>query len=289
MKIEYINRDNEFHRAAYFNFLSSVFPSVDFKIWYEKGYWSNNYKPVSIFQEEEIISNVGISEMDILVNGINRKGIQLGAVGTLKQYRNKGYSRALMEYVLNNYNKNNDLVFLFANDNVLDFYPKFGFTRFNQYIYKINSAVFDFGSIKFRKMNFNDHRDYKILVDLLKFRRPVTEIFGAVNYDFISMWHILNFYLDKLYYSEKFEAIFIFEENEDTLDIYEIISKNLFDINEILAPSTKIGKEIRLYFPPDKYHFSFESKELYNESPLFISENINFRSENIKFPELAVT
>lgn len=53
--------------------------------------------------------------------------LSLGAVATKKEYRGKGYIRVLMEHIINKYN--NIPMYLFANDSVVDFYPRFGFTR----------------------------------------------------------------------------------------------------------------------------------------------------------------
>ena len=98
-------RDNELLRNEYYNFISKIFPSADFKEWYSKGFWTDKFNPISIIKDGKLISNVSATLMNIIVEGRNVRGIQIGAVGTLPEFRNQGLSRLLMEYVIEKYNQ----------------------------------------------------------------------------------------------------------------------------------------------------------------------------------------
>lgn len=52
---------------------------------------------------------------------------------TAPAYRNRGLSRRLMEAVLSDWRTQCDGIYLYANDTVLDFYPKFGFLKAEEY------------------------------------------------------------------------------------------------------------------------------------------------------------
>lgn len=52
---------------------------------------------------------------------------------THPEYRKRGLSKRLMNKVLEEYENKYDFMFLFANHNVLDFYPKFGSKSINEY------------------------------------------------------------------------------------------------------------------------------------------------------------
>lgn len=54
------------------------------------------------------------------------------------EYRNKGISRKLMDKVLQDWKDKCDAIYLYANDSVLDFYPKFGFIKAKEYQYSKN-------------------------------------------------------------------------------------------------------------------------------------------------------
>ncbi|GIO00553.1 hypothetical protein J5TS2_12210 [Brevibacillus halotolerans] len=51
---------------------------------------------------------------------------------THPDYRNKGLSGKLMHYIIDKYEKECDFIYLFANETVLDFYPKFGFEKLQE-------------------------------------------------------------------------------------------------------------------------------------------------------------
>ena len=52
---------------------------------------------------------------------------------TEQEYRHQGLSRVLPERVLTEWQSKCDLIYLFVNDEVLDFYPKFVFRPIVEY------------------------------------------------------------------------------------------------------------------------------------------------------------
>ena len=276
-------------RNEYFNFILKVFPSADFTKWHNKGFWTDNYISYSILESGKIISNVSVSLMDVIVSNKAYKAIQLGAVGTIPEYRSRGLSRIIMEYVLNKYMKKVDLFFLFANKNVLEFYPKFGFKKLQEKIfsYDLKEVKSNYSA---RKLNLNTLADYNLLLNLINDRKVLTKIFGADNYGFITIWHIFNTYADNLHYLEEENCIVIKTESENVLNIREIICKQLFDFESVLTKvieSESITK-INYYFPPDQIKFTYDNVVDY-ESYLFVRGKIEFDSIMPKFPETAHT
>ena len=121
----------------------------------------------------------------ILSNDKILKGIQIGAVGTIPEYQNRGLSRYLMEYVIDKYDPVSDIIFLFANETVLDFYPKFGFKPHQEFIFKSSSDLPkpDYSA---RKLKLTDKRDLEIINKILSKRLDLTKLFSAKDYDFIT-------------------------------------------------------------------------------------------------------
>ena len=128
-------RDNEMLRKS-FNALAMKTYGLDFEDWYQNGYWGEAYTPYSIVEEGKIVANVSVNTMDFILDGSRKHVIQLGTVMTDEAYRKKGYSRMLMEEVEKDYAGKTEGIYLFANDSVLDFYPKFGFERAFEYGYE---------------------------------------------------------------------------------------------------------------------------------------------------------
>ena len=283
-------RDDNDLRNAFFNFVPKVFSGADFKTWYLKGYWADHYIPHSIIREDKIIANVSISKMKILISGKKVRGIQFGTVGTLAKYQNQGMSRLLMTHVLNKYKDSTDIFFLFANDSVLDFYPKFGFKRYHEAIFIANSTV-PSPNYSARRLNIQHQADFRLLKDLIQKRQVLTKLFGALDYDFITMWHVLNVFPKNLYYLEPEKAILIASEDRDTLHIWDIISQQPFELSPAIAKiiQTNRIKNINYYFPPDQIAFRFDKVIPSNDSPLFIRGDFPLKHKYFKFPVTAQT
>jgi len=282
-------RDNENLRKEYFIFLSKVFPRANFVEWYQKGFWTKNYIPFSIIQSNKIVSNVSATFMDIVIKGKNYKAIQLGAVGTIPEYRNQGLSRIMMDYVLNKYKGEVDLFLLFANNEVLKFYPRFGFRNINEKVFSSNSVLSN-KKYSARKLNIKDQEDYHLLLDLLKERNILTKILGCRNYGFITMWHVLNYYANNLFYLKEEDAIVIKTENDETLHILDIIYRKLFNVQTALSKVVESDRIdiIQYYFPPDQLKYGYDKIEN-DSSYLFIRGEIELEGELLKFPETAHT
>lgn len=282
-------RNDDILRGKFHDFISEVFPSINFKEWYDKGFWTENYIPYSIIEQDKIVSSLCCALVDAVVDGEKFKALQIGAVGTLPEFRNRGLSRQLMELVLNEYKNKIDLFLLFANDSVMDFYPKFGFRNINEsgFVAENNLPAPQFIA---RKLNLEDEKDYSTILNLVNNRTVLTKNFGAENYGFISMWHIINLYRDNLYYLEDKNALFIISSEDGTLHVLDVISENPIDLDSALPnlmPADDV-KAVKYYFPPDQYHFSYD-KVTSDLTRLFIKCNIEIDSDYFRFPLTAIT
>lgn len=283
-------RDNKKLRNKFYNYVDVVFPSANFKIWHDKGFWQDEYIPFSIIKNDKIISNVSITKMKILINGVSVNGIQFGTVGTIPAHRNKGYSRILMEYVLNKFQSSTDIFLLFANDSVLNFYPKFGFENYSESIFISNTNI-PKPQIGSRKLNINDSSDFTLIKKLLKSRLPLTRIFGATDYDFITFWHILNMYSNNLFYLEEDEVIVIKTEDNNRVHIWDVIFMKPLNLSSVIPKIIENHdlRSIRYYFPPDQLEFDYDEIEEDTDSPFFIRGNFDLQNSNFKFPVTAQT
>jgi ribosomal protein S18 acetylase RimI-like enzyme len=282
-------RDNDLHRNYFFQFISKVFPSISFVEWYEKRFWTENYIPFSIIDSNKIIASASVSLMDILINGKQHKAAQIGAVGTLPEFRKQGLSRQLMNHIIEVYKEKVDFFFLYANDSVLNFYPKFGFKSIKENIFIAEIEKRNHKSHA-RKLDITNSDDYSLLLNLINNRLPITKLFGAEKYDFVTMWHILNIYRDNLYFLEEENAVIIKEEKNDTLHIYEVIHTIQFDLQSALPKIVESDsiKTVQYYFPPDQLKYEY-SKVIDEDTKLFMLGNVDLREKTFRFPTTAVT
>ncbi|UVI29193.1 GNAT family N-acetyltransferase [Paenibacillus spongiae] len=151
-------KDQDEYRSS-FNQLAQLVFGIDFEAWYRKGCWDDRYIGHSIVSGDQIIANVSVSKMDLTVNGAARRAIQIGTVMTHPDHRGKGLANQLMKYVLETYESACDLLFLFGNSSVLDFYPKFGFTAVPEFEFYMDIAVHSGNGSLMRKLDVSQEED----------------------------------------------------------------------------------------------------------------------------------
>ncbi|WP_367898048.1 GNAT family N-acetyltransferase [Leptospira sp. WS58.C1] len=285
-------RDRSDLREKYFEFTPQALYGADFRPWFEKGGWSEKYHPNSLIDPEgKILSNVSVMEMDVLLLGDRRSAIQLGAVGTLPDYRKQGLSAKLIRTVLEKYS--NSLVFLFANDSVTDFYPKFGFRKVEEIWFRAAypESILGKGKKKhYRILNPNFAQDVEILKRISSFSLPTTEIFGAMGYGSILLFYFLAGESFQFLYDDSENSILVIGREDKTLWIYDVLCDRRPDLEKLLASlGIPEAAEIRFGFSPEKFDIRCEKFEAPFESPLFVKGEFPVPEKCFKFPILAQT
>ncbi|XDD49366.1 GNAT family N-acetyltransferase [Leptospira sp. WS92.C1] len=200
-------------RENFFQFTPKALYGADFRLWYELGFWRDFYIPYSLFDKNEMISNVSVCEMRILLNGEKFNAVQLATVGTLPKFRNRGLSRRLMNQVLQDYDKHSAFFFLFGNEDVLDFYPKWGFRKVEEFcfVWKKPSQFFSTrASLVYRALNWFQKSNRDLFDRYATMSLPVTNRFGVVNYGPILAFYGLYAYPNDFYHFPELDAIIVF-------------------------------------------------------------------------------
>lgn len=128
-------KNNEVLRKSFFELAVNTF-EINFEDWYQQGYWGERYIPYSYVDGDQVIANVSVNILELIIHGEKKKAIQIGTVMTHPDYRGKGLSTRLMNKVLAEYENKYDYMYLFANESVLDFYPKFGFKPVEEHLFQ---------------------------------------------------------------------------------------------------------------------------------------------------------
>jgi len=283
-------RDNEQLRNEFFLFTKKVFPSIGFDEWYRRGFWKVEYVPYSIVEDGRIASNVSMSRMTILVDGVPVRGAQVGTVGTLPEYRGRGYSRILMEHVLGKYESETDFIFLFANETVLDFYPKFGFEA-REEVNFVSKSDIPRSAYAARRLDIGSESDFAIIARLVEGRRDLTRLFGARSYGFITLWHVLNIFPRHLLYLPESDIIIIASEAQGCLHVWDVIYGEPFEIFSVLLRIIERNDitSIMYHFPPDVLNFDYDETEVDTDSGLFVRGSFGLKGRQFKFPVTAQT
>ena len=191
---------------------------------------------------------------------------------------------------MDKYRDSTDFFFLFANDTVVDFYPKFGFEKHSEVIFKSTSNI-PRANYSARKLDINSEADMAIVLRLLKNRIVLSELFGASDYSFVSLWHILNLHPQNLQYLEDEDILFIVSEKKGALNVWDIVHTRPFEISSTIPKviSSDNLESISYYFSPDKINFDYDMVETRDDSPLFVLGDFPVKDRNFKFPSTAET
>lgn len=238
-----------------FNELAKQVFEVDFKEWYDKGCWNDNYICYSYVDGDQVIANASVNKMVVISNGKEYKAIQLGTVMTHPDYRHQGLAAKLMNHIIEKYEKDYDFIYLFANDTVLDFYPKFGFEQVQESSFSLKTSDLKKQVAKksvLRKLDVNNQADFELMKEFAAERIPVSSILGVKNNEHLLMFYFILAFNDAIYYIEEDDVIVICKQEDNQLHIFDIISKKRVEIdtilNRIVSADTKI---INFYFTPN--------------------------------------
>ena len=226
--------------------------------------------------------------MDFNILGEQKRYIQMGTVMTDKNYRNQGLSKFLIEYILNEWKEKCDLIYLFANSTVLDFYPKLGFTRIKEYeFFKKTKSK----ETNFKKLNMDVQIDREKLYDYAR----NTQVFGKLsmqeNADLV-MFYCISIFKECVYYLEFLDVIAIAKVYHNQLHLLDVFSKKNVDLDDIInALCDNHIDSVLLGFTP-KNCISYEAREInevLKDEVLFVqnSKTSLFDNNQLMFPLLS--
>lgn len=280
-------KDNEIFRES-FNLLTEQVYGFNFKDWYDAGYWQERYIPYSLADGDKIVANVSVNVIDFIVLGEKQTYVQIGTVMTDADYRGLGLSRFLMEKVLEEWESKVDLIYLFANDSVLDFYPKFGFEEYHEYQYSAHVSKKDCDS-KVRKLDMSNVKNQELVYEIVQQTVPFSRISMTDNAELV-MFYCTSFMAEQVYYIEDEDVVVIYELEEDILFLYDVFSQNTVELDHIIQAiaSDQTKKVVFGFTPIDSSNYEkYLLKE--EDTTLFIKagKKSPFELEDLMFPVLS--
>ena len=268
------------------NKLTNATFGFDFENWYANGYWNENYIPYSTLVNGEVVANVSVNIMNFNVNGEKKFYIQLGTVMTDENYRNKGFIRVLMNKVEKDYGDKVDGMFLFANDEVVEFYPKFGFVKANESQYVKNVDLKN--DMTAEKITMNDKNAWDSLKAIID-SSAVNCAFEMVENSDLILFYITSFMQESVYYIKSLDTYVIADVDGDELLIYNILAKDVIDINDVINAFGKEIKNVKSGFTPLNVEGFTKTELVEDDTTLFVKGAgfHNFSNEDKMFPLLS--
>ncbi|MBF2500129.1 GNAT family N-acetyltransferase [Listeria seeligeri] len=277
-------KDNELYRKTFNDLAESTF-DINFEEWYKHGFWNDKYVCYSYLDKNKVIANVSINKMDLIYQGNDYRALQIGTVMTHPDYRNQGLAQELINHVISKYEQDYDFFYLFANDTVLDFYPKFGFERVQESSFTVDATSLKKRNYKIKKLNPDDESDFQLISRIVSNRVPLSSILDVKNSEDLLMFYLLIALRDAIYYIEELDAIVLYEQEEEDLYVLDIISTKKLDIVEVLGfLANKKIETIHVSFTPEKNKYIDAAYIIETEDMLFIRPNLFTADPYFLFP-----
>jgi hypothetical protein len=226
--------------------------------------------------------------MRLVVGGRELRGVQLGAVGCLPEQRGRGLMRQLLDRVLEEMTPQADLLMLFANEEVLDFYPRFGFRPVPESTFEVSLAARP-ATDPAPRLDLADAHERAAWLGARAVAPSPCERFGALDYGAIALWHATNFYSHCVRSLGEQGAWVVAQQKDDLLTVLDVAAVGAFDLVAAIprlidAPISRV----RFGFSPERF-FSQARASPDTESGLFVRGEVALPESALRFPALAQT
>lgn len=205
---------------------------------------------------------------------------------TKETYRDQGLSRRLIEEILKDYQGKVDMIFLFTNETVLEFYPKFGFSRVMEDSYLLNVSDNKGQLDQWQLVNSSDNQ--VAIKEKLSKRFFDEDLLHTLDSQALELFYYSTACKELVYFNQLADVYMIFEIEGDMLHIYDMLG--IYDVHLLdLVNSLPLKEvsEVVFHFPINTrlYPEIVVKKEVNDEDVLFVLGDI-FDVKNIKIPLL---
>lgn len=241
-----------------FNALAEKTFGLNFENWYQNSYWTDHYDPYSIVIDGKVVANVSVNKTDMVIGGERKHLIQLGTVMTEESYRNQGLIRRIMAEIEKDCGAA-DGIYLFGGDNVLQFYPKFGFAPGKEYRYSKTVTPSDREDVENVPMDVASNRER---LEQAMAQSCLHSACQMTDNPELIFFYVSQFMCDCVYYSKHLDAWIIAEREGEELLIHNIFSPNPVTPEQAAAAFGGICKVVLGFAPLNAEGFE---KEDYHE------------------------
>ena len=240
-----------------FNELTRNTFGFDFTGWHAAGHFSDMYVPHVVLDKEKVVSNVSVNRMQFDMGGVIKNYIQIGTVMTDDEYRGRGLNRKIMESIMQEYAGKVDGIYLFGNDSVLEYYPKFGFVPCEEYEYYFaydnNTDVIPYDM---EKVDMADEAQAKRVYAVMENYSATPDVpnendamYMSENLGLYHFW-MDSEYRDNIYYLPECGVYVVAAVDNEKLNLYQIIGKEKADVKRIAKSFGEGFSEVALGYTP---------------------------------------
>ena len=284
MKIMKHYQGNETLRHSFQELAQATF-GLDFENWYQMVFWGDDYVPYSVIEDDRVVANVSLNRTDMIISGQRKRLYQLGTVMTAERYRNRGYIRAIMEEIEKDI-QDADGVYLFANDSVLEFYPKFGFASEKEFVY--TKTLSQSGPCRMENIPMDISENQAKLCQAIE-ENALPAACRMIGNPGLIFFYVVQFMRDCVYYDRILDAWAIGQLEDGELVLHNVFSARDISLEGVLQAFGSGVKSVILGFTPSDTE-GFTCRELKEENCTFFVKGEAFRDfakKKLRIPSLS--
>ena len=285
MNIIHGYRNDKALRDSFNALAEQTFEGLNFEGWYQNGFWGDNYDPHSIVIDGRVVSNVSVNRTDFVIGGRRYKILQLGTVMTAPEYRGRGYGRAIMEYIEKEY-ADADGVYLFGNDSVVEYYPRFGFRPGREMEYR--KTVSQTGKNKAVQVKMDNSAAWARLTGAME-KSTFREGCPMVDNPGLIFFYVSQFMQEAVWYLPALDAWVVAELEEGTLTIHNVFADASVSVENVIRAFGSEVKNVVLGFAPEAAE-GWQINELREEDCNFFVKGVvfeEFEARKLRIPSLS--
>lgn len=300
-------RDHEISRNSFMELAEAVF-GLSFRSWYENGFWTDRYIPYALTDGDRVVANASVNIIDTVWRGEKKRYIQIGTVMTHPDYRGQGLMREIMENILGDWKDHCDGIYLYANDSVVDFYPKFGFEKAQEYgrcmegvrvrpsgqkgteasaLDGVQSETES--SALWTKLDMGTSEARELLKRFYRKSNPYSALPMVDNYGLL-MFYCADFMKECVYYSPKLNAVCVASQEQNTVCLSDVFGDPACSLRELAGVLPFENYDVVTFgFTPKDTEGCICEKLVEEDTTLFVfrdKENV-FGEAKVRMPELS--
>ncbi|TCP58291.1 ADP-ribose pyrophosphatase YjhB (NUDIX family) [Tumebacillus sp. BK434] len=234
-----------------------------------KGFWDPTYRPLSYFAGEQAVANVSLFDFPLTLQGKSVRAAGVQSVMSHPDYRGKGLIRQLIAELLNRYEQEYELMFLYAREHAI--YEKFGFRLVAQSHFVCENVPRSArASSAPRGLNVNVEWDSRLLKDLFANRRPVSNVMGPETHMSSFFFATLAAPEIKIAYLPDHHAAVAYTVRDGTLHLYDVIGAQIPSLANLLAGLALEVQRVEIYFTPDLLDIEYTALEPTTDAKLMV-------------------
>ncbi|WP_314208401.1 GNAT family N-acetyltransferase [Vagococcus salmoninarum] len=261
---------------------------LDFTTWSAGGFWQSEYLPYGFIAENEVVANASLNKMTLVIADQEYQAIQIGTVMTKASHRNQGLAKQLIQEIIKDYQGSVDLIYLFANETVLDFYPKLGFQGVSEFQGKLFLAETQLKRTpsELIQLDPNKTEDLECVFKVAKNRQMISQNIGVKDNHNLLMFYFLLGFPENTYYLAELETVVMMEQVDKTLHVFDLIYQGEQAVSNLLEKLiTEEIEEVILYFSPQEIIPNLHFTEITNDDDcLFVRGKVELLQGNHLFP-----